>query len=55
LHIGIDIPDNMLLDKTKTLRQFADEIRVFPHLTDTEFQKKLMADIAGWRAIIDVN
>jgi hypothetical protein len=55
LHMGIDIPDNMLLDKTKTLRQFADQIRVLPHLTDTEFQKKLLLDIALWKSLMEVN
>ncbi|MBN1396847.1 MAG: hypothetical protein JXA06_02335 [Bacteroidetes bacterium] len=55
LHLGIDIPDAMLTDKSKTLRQFTDEIRVLPHLTDTEFQKKLLLDIALWKSLVEVN
>ena len=55
LHQGIDIPDEMLLDKTKTLRQMADEIRILPKLKDTEFQQKLLLDLATWRTILDMN
>jgi hypothetical protein len=55
LHQGIDIPDAMLADKTKTLRQMADEIRLLPKLTDELFQKKLLLDIASWRSILDMN
>ncbi len=35
---GIDVPDEYLADKTKTIRKLSDEIRSIPKLSDTEFQ-----------------
>ena len=48
---GIDVPDEYLADKTKTIRKLSDEIRSIPKLSDTEFQKKLMLNNAAWRSI----
>jgi hypothetical protein len=55
LHQGIDIPDAMILDKSKTLRKLAEEIRHLPKLTDETFRKKVMMDKASWRAVLDRN
>jgi len=55
LNWDIDIPDEMLLDKTKTLRQMANEIRTLPKLKDEEFQKKLLLDKVMWKALLDMN
>jgi hypothetical protein len=52
---GIDVPESYLEDKTKTVRKLADEIRGLPKLTESEFQKKLLLSIAGWRSIMDMN
>lgn len=55
LNLGIDIPDEMLLNKTKTFRLIAEEIRLLPKLSNEEFQKKLLLDKAAWRALLDTN
>jgi hypothetical protein len=41
MNMGIDVPDEYLLCN-KTLRQLADEIRLLPQLTDSDFRKKLL-------------
>jgi len=55
LHNGIDTPDDMIADKTKTLRQLAQEVRTLSKLTDEQFQKKLLLDIALWKSLLEVN
>jgi hypothetical protein len=53
--LGIDTPDSYLVDRTKTVRQLSNEIRSIPKLSDSDFQKKLLLNIAGWRALVDMN
>jgi hypothetical protein len=54
-HLGIDTPEEYLVDKTKTIRELSNEIQLLPKLSDSDFQKKLLLNIAGWRAIVDMN
>lgn len=52
---GINVPDEMILDRTKTFQQLADEMRLLPKLSDEEFQKKLMLTKAAFRLEKDRN
>jgi hypothetical protein len=52
---GIDVPDKMILDRTKSLQQLADEIRLLPKLMDEEFQKKLLLTKTAFRLDEDRN
>jgi hypothetical protein len=53
--LGIDTPEEYLVDRTKTVRQLAQDIRLIPKQSDSDFQKKLLLNIAGWRALLDMN
>jgi hypothetical protein len=52
---GINVPDEMISDRTKTFQQLADEMRLLPKLSDEEFQKKLMLTKAAFRLEKDRN
>lgn len=53
---GINVPDSYITDnKSKTLRQLAEEIRALPKLTDEAFCKKLKQDTLTWRVMMERN
>lgn len=55
LHQGIDLPDEMLEDKTKTLSELASEIRTLPKISDEEFRRKLLRTKAVSISVVDHN
>jgi hypothetical protein len=55
LHQGIDLPDEMLENKTKTLRQLAEEIQTLPKISDEEFRGKLLRTKAVSKSVVDHN
>jgi hypothetical protein len=55
-HQGIDVPDSYLTEnKSKSIRQLADEIRELPKLSDDAFFKKLKEIILSWQTVIARN
>jgi len=54
--LGIDVPDSYLIEnKSRSLRQLANEIRDLPLLTDAQFAMKLRESILSWQAIMNRN
>lgn len=54
--LGVDTPDSYILkNRSKSIRQLAEEIRALPKLSDEAFFKKLKQDILTWTVVRDRN
>ena len=52
---GIDVPENLIADKKKSLRKLAEEIKILPRLSDEVYKKNLMTSKFWWRAATETN